>query len=194
MTENTDGTAESGGDVQRRMSLAGVDDVPDEHELTIDVELLESIVTAAHTAHLRVTATDESSRKRRLTIGTGRCNLFNRGKGQSRPKGLWLHAPSSTESIDRVGERWTADRDPDAARGFPMYGCGYPPAIHDEPIVNEYLVWDDYRVEGYMSPGTYRFETSIQVGGGSPISTATTATEPEAEFTWGFALAVENLE
>jgi hypothetical protein len=190
----------SNEDIQRRVSLADVDEVPDEHDLRIEVELLQSTVTDAHTAHLRLTATDETSRKRRIGIGTGKCSLFNRTKGKSEPPGLWLLTPDNTNSAPEDG-RWTVKRNM-----FAAYGCAYRPTVHDEPIINEYTVWDDAEVDGYMTPGTYRFATPIVVGGqgfgsnptiiGDSATTtgdATTATtEPASEFTWGFSLTVEN--
>lgn len=186
----TDHDAES--DIQRRVSLASVDSVPDTHDVRIEVELLKSTVTPAHTAHLRITATNERSAQRRITIGNGQCSLFNRNKGESEPSGLWLHRPNSTKQIDRKSNRWTADRDPTEPRAFLGYGCTYPPTTNDEPIVNEYLVWDDYQVDGYMTAGTYRFATSITVGGQSPVRSTPTATDSESTFVWGFDLSVEN--
>lgn len=180
-------------DIQRCVSLASVDDVPDAYDVQISVELLKSTVTAAQTAHLRVTVTDESSERRQISVGTGQCSLFNRSKGESEPSGLWLHSPNSTKHIDRAGDRWTADRDPDKPRAFLAYGCTY--FSTDEPISNEYLVWDDYQVENYMAPGTYRFATAITVGSVTTTENTTkTATESESEseftFTWGFDLAL----
>jgi hypothetical protein len=204
-TQATNSETTSNGDVQRRIALAGVDEVPDEHDLRIGVEMLQSTVTDEHTAHLRLTATDETSRKRRIGIGTGKCSLFNREKGESEPSGLWLYTPDEAKRLDRAGNRWTEDVDPNGVDAYADYGCGYRPVVHDEPIINEYLVWDDYREEGYMTPGTYRFETSIMVGGQAPGSNPTvignnsttgddptTSSESEGEFTWGFSLAVKN--
>jgi hypothetical protein len=196
----------SNEDIQRRISIAGVDEVPDEHDLRIEIELLQSTVTDEHTAHLRLTATDETSRKRRIGIGTGQCNLFNREKGESEPPGLWLYTPERAKEIDRADNRWTKQQDSDKVRAFADYGCAYRPTVHNEPIINEYLVWDDSWVDGYMTPGTYRFAAAITVGGqafgNNPTiigdnatttgDTATTTTEPASEFTWGFSLAVEN--
>jgi hypothetical protein len=183
----------SNEDIQRRVSVAGVDEVPDKHDLRIEVKLLQSTVTDEHTAHLRLTATDETSRKRRIGIGTGKCSLFNRTKGKSEPPGLWLLTPDGSNS-DPAGNHWTVNRDK-----FLMYGCAYPVVEHNEPIINEYRVWDDAAVDGYMTPGTYRFATSITVGGqplgSNPTTTegtTTATTEPASEFTWGFSLAVEN--
>lgn len=199
-TRTTTSETTSNGDVQRRMSLAGVDEVPDEHDLRIEVELLQSTVTDEHTAHLRLTATDESSRKRRIGIGTGKCSLFNRTKGKSDPPGLWLLTLDGSNS-DPTGGHWTVERNM-----FAAYGCAYPATEHDEPIINEYQVWDDAAVDGYMTSGTYRFETSIAVGGqgfgGNPTmigdnattteDTTTATTKSASEFTWGFSLTVEN--
>lgn len=185
-TQTTSSGTRHNRDIQRRVSLAEVDEIPDKHNLRIEVDLLKSSVTDTHTAHLRLTATDETSRKRRITIGTGQCSLFNRLKGQSEPPGLWLLIPERIDS-DPPNNRWTVDRD-----AFAMYGCGYLPTVHNEPIINKYRVWDDADVGGYMTPGTYRFATSITVGS-RPLETNTaTTTESATDFTWGFSLTVEN--
>lgn len=184
-TAETDGEGEASA-VQRRVSLAGVDDVPEKHQLTIDVELLESTVTAAHTARLRVTTTNEGP-KRKISIMEDKCSLFNRTSGLSEQPGLMLHRPSRTQWIDRPGNRWVRDRPSNEARVNAAYGCGNRIYSGGESIINEYLVWDDYQVEGYMTPGTYRFAEPVRI---KPPGAAF-ETEPTAKFTWGFSLVVE---
>lgn len=172
------------GDLQRRTSIANLDDVPGEYDLRIEVELLQETITPEHTARLRLTAIDGTSRKRRIGIGTGDCGPFNREKGRSDPPGLWLLTPDGTNDTPTDG-RWTVERN-----AFAAYGCAFVAVRHDEPIVNRYEVWDNSAVDGYMKPDTYRFETSITVGG-SAFGTAATTTERAGSFTWGFDLTVE---
>lgn len=185
-TTDANGAAESGSD-ERRVSLAGVDDVPAKHAITIDVELLEETVTPDHTARLRVTTTNEGER-RRLSVSEGRCNLFNRSGGASETPGLWLHRPKSREWIEREGDRWTRNRDADEPRGYLMYGCGARSYDSGESVASDYLVWDDYREEGYMEPGTYRFGEDVLVRSADETPSADTKL---AEFVWGFDLRVE---
>jgi len=175
-----------GSTVQRRISLANVDGVPDEHQLNIEVELLESTVRATHSARLHVTTTNEGS-KRKISIAEGKCGLFNRLSGLSETPGLILHRPSRTQWIDRAGSRWVRDRPADEVRVIATYGCVNRVYAAGESVVNRYLVWDDYQVDGYMTPGTYRFAEPVRI----KQPDAGFEAEPTAEFTWGFSLAVE---
>ncbi|WP_231184483.1 hypothetical protein [Haladaptatus sp. DYF46] len=173
-------------EVQRRMSLAGVDEVPKKYGVRIDVELLNGAVTAADTAHLRVTVTNEGE-KRRFSAGEGMCNPFNRDEGKSETSGLWLHEPKDTKWIERKGDRWTRDRDQNERRAFANYACLPRTYEAGESLATEYLVWDDYQVGGYMDPGTYRFEVPIAIHpSGSKFG------DPTAEFDWGFDLRVDD--
>ena len=131
--------------IQRRVSLAGADDIEREHDLRIEVEALETTITASHTAKLRVTTTNEGE-KRRISIGTGACTLFNRSRGASEQPGLFLHSPGSDEWIERAGNRWTRDADPSRERAWAAVGCVPPVYAEGESVTNEYAVWDDYQI------------------------------------------------
>lgn len=174
-------------EVQRRMSLANVDEVREKYAVGIDAELSEETVTAAHTARLRVTVANEGE-KRKLSAGEGMCNPFNREKGKSENPGLWLHEPEDTEWIERKGDRWTRDRSPNEQRMFPNYGCLPREYEEGESVTTEYAVWDDYRVVGYMGPGTYRFEEQIRIYAPKYDDWKDTL----GEFRWGFDLRVED--
>ena len=187
-----DGTPGVDGEneIERRISLAGVDDVPEQHRLTIEVKLLESTVTTDHTARLRVTTTNKGA-KRQISIADGRCSIFNRGEGESTPPGLWLYRPEDAENFERDGHRWRRDRDPNGPpRGYAAYGCNSPVYATGDSITSKYLVWDDYRTAGYMNSGTYRF--AVEVFLYDPNNDVETPSE--ANFTWGFDLAVANHE
>jgi hypothetical protein len=179
--------------VQRRVSPAGADDTEREHDLRIEVDLLEATVTPAYTARVRVRTTNEGP-ERRLSIGEDGCSLFNRDGGASDPPGVYLYPPDSAKWLDRAGNRWTADADPGDPRAWAAYGClslGYAPG---ESVTNEYFVWDDYRVDGYLRPGTYRFEEPVRVLPPDGPTTSTPDREPIAEFDWGFELTITNPE
>ena len=66
--------------------------------------------------------------------------------------------PHSTKWIDRSGDRWTRKADPDDPKAWAACGCLSRVYTEGESVTNEYVLWDDYRVEGYLVPDTYRFE------------------------------------
>jgi len=174
--------------LQRTVSVASVDSVPAGFEVEMDAELLRSRVTDTATAHLRITTTNTGS-SRSISVAPDDCSLLNRSKGGSdRPAGLWLHDPESAQHIDRDGNRWEADRDADEPRAYAAYGCLKKEYAGGESVENEYVLWSDYRVEGYMEPGTYRWEEEVSVSEGE----TPTGTADENSFTWGFSLTVED--
>lgn len=172
------------GDIHRRVALADQDTVLDGLQVRIEVEVLEPAIRDAHTARLRITTTNEGGR-RALSVGTGPCRLFNRAASTSNPSGLILHAPASSLHIDRETNRWVGDTPADTPRVFRGYGC--PPRVFEpgETVSDEYAVWHDDQVAGYLVPGIYRWETPIQIWDGP----ATEDIEPTA-IRWGFALSV----
>lgn len=173
-------------DVQRLVALESVDDDGAGHDVQIDAEVVESSVTADHPARVRVTTTNEG-RKRDVSVTRGQCCLFNRSAGASDPAGLWLHRVGSADHVERDGDRWTRDAPVDQHRVYAAYGCLARTYESGESVTNEYYVWDDYRVEGYFPPGTYRFAEPVTVsepGTGSEDG-------PIATFTWGFSVRVE---
>ena len=177
-----------GRTLQRRVSLASQDVVAEEHELRLNVEVLDPTVTADRTALIRVTTTNEGP-PRSLSIGRSGCDLLNRSRGGSdTPAGLWLHSPDRTEHIDRVPGKWVADRPATQGRAYPAYGCTPTTYESGNSLSNEYELWDDYRVEGYLTPGTYRWEEDIQVW---KDATDAFGDDPSATLTWGFSLSVE---
>jgi hypothetical protein len=47
-------------------------------------------------------------------------------------------------------------------------------------------VWDDYRVPGYLKPGTYRWEGTVYVAEQDPDSND--SEDSTEQFDWGFGL------
>lgn len=171
---------------ERTITVESVDDTPQEHAVSIDVSMLHESVTAEQPARLRVTTTN-TGRRRAISISQGRCSLFERWDGGSDdPPGLWLYDPDAASRIDRVDERWVADRPRDEPRVFPDYGC--VPRDYDagEAVTNRYVVWDDYAVAGYLSPGTYRWRQEVRVS-----ESGSHGDEELGSFHWGFSLVVE---
>lgn len=172
--------------VQRQVSLADVDDVPD-HPVAIDAELLNGAVTGEDPARVRVTVTNEADEKRYFTNNDGECALFNRGGGASDPAGAHLHQPDfpgyagPCADPTRRGNLWQLDLSSSTQCLVQDYGCA--PVAYDagETKSTTYQVWDDYTVKGYLPPDTYRFEERVILG----------ENEGDEEFRWGFSLIVE---
>lgn len=173
---------------ERRVSIENQDSVPDDHDMQIQVEVLESEITDGNTARLRVTTTNMGS-KRKISVDSGKCDLFNRNRGGSdSPPGLWLYHVDRTEYLDRKDDRWVPDVPSNQPRGFASYGC--TPVVYDggESVSTEYEMWDDYRVDGYLEPGTDRWEQDVFIW---DDPTAEWNETPSATVTWGFSLSVE---
>jgi len=186
-TERTPTNPSNSNDIQRYVSLEDVDDVPSEYNVNIDVNLIRSKVTDSETARLSITTTNTGSR-RSISVLQDKCGLLNRAKGRSdQPKGLWLYIPQRTEHIPREGDHWEADWDPDKLQGYPDYACGMREYTAGESLKNEYVLWDDYQIEGYMEPGTYRWNQKVSVSKqGTPTETSSQKT-----FIWGFEVNIE---
>lgn len=178
-------------DQPRTVNLENQDEVPKRHQVSVGVEVLEPAITAAHTARIRVTTTNEGP-ARSLSVGPDKCNLFNRDRaGSDDPAGLWLYQSEDSPDANRKGERWVLDRSQSQHRSFATYGC-LPRAYESaESVSTEYEVWDDYRIEGYLQPGTYRWEEEIQIWDDTD---AKDTDSPSATFTWGFSISVENAD
>lgn len=85
------------------------------------------------------------------------------------------------------GREWVRDRPADEPRGYPAYACLQKVYESGESVSNEHLLWDDYRVEGYLGAGTYRWKEEVTIGGPEePVDAGSLGS-----FTWGFSLALE---
>jgi hypothetical protein len=170
------------------VSVVGIDPVPDDLDLSIDIELLEPKITADHTARLRISTTNNGP-ERAISLGTGQhCHPFNRTLSVSDPAGLMLQHSGINRTNDRKENRWELDLPPDESPAYRMYGC--PPRVYavDESVNDEYGIWHDYRADGYLNPGRYRWERAVQVWDG-PV---TDGVEPTSELSWGFSLTIED--
>lgn len=181
------GGSSGGGSLQRQVSLADQDAVAGDHELRINVELLEPSITDTQPARVQITTTNEGPR-RALSIGIDGCVLFNRDRGGSdEPPGLWLHTLETAKNIERTENRWVRDAPADQLREYLAYGCRPREYDAGESVTNKYEIWDDYRVDGYLDSGTYRWEEEVSIWH-DPSS----AEEADTTLTWGFSLTNEH--
>lgn len=179
---NLTSTAKTDSSLQRRVSLASQDSVPEEHELEITVDLLEDNITDDHTAKLLFRATNEGS-DRKISLGRGQCHPFNRSRGASdEPEGLWLYTEDDADDLDRNGDKWQADKSPDRARVSGNFACIPLPYQSDESIEIKYEVWDNYAASGYLDPGTYQWNKHITIEDN----------DSEEQVEWSFSLEVSD--
>jgi len=145
--------------LQRRISLAREESVPDEYQIRVEATILESTITDTHPARIRVTITNDGP-AREISVSTGRCSLFNRWSQTSHPRGLWLGSADDPQYVTEQGPRWVVDP---PEKGFPDYGCAGRTYGTGESVHNEYTIYHDGRSGGYLESGTYRFEEEFFV-------------------------------
>jgi hypothetical protein len=166
---------------ERRVFLDGTGDLPSDAGVGIDIEQLGRRITQDGTVGYRVTTTNRE-REKRISVASGpRCCLFNRERGGSQPGSLWLHHVDDqpTESDD---QRWSADRPADEPRTFEEYECSPRPFTAGESVTNEYRLWADYRLAGYIPAGAYRFRTEVVVDAEG---------EGSRSYDWEFSVTVD---
>lgn len=174
------------GDVQRRVTLVGQDSAPDQTAIELTAEVTQPWVTAERTALVRISTTNRGS-KRAFSVGEDRCAIFNRVQKKSdEPAGLWLHRQPE-DAPTRVENKWVADKPTDETRVHAAYGC--PPRAYEsgETVSTTYQVWHDYREDGYLNSGEYRWEQGIKVWDDPE---ADGGSDPGEKFSWRFTLRV----
>lgn len=167
--------------------LDAQDAVPDKYDISIDVEVTNSEFTEDKPGIIRITTTNNGERVK-LSAGSGKCSLFVKSRGGSdEPAGLWLHKPEIAERINRKEGRWVADKPSDAPRGSANYGCGMETYQAGQSKSEIFQVWDDYQIDGYLVPNTYRWETPVSISEETPETDG-----GEGSFSWGFSLTLKS--
>lgn len=179
-------TCESPG--TRRIELTGTATVPDEARVSATATVERERSTANAPVRVAVALTNDGSDREIDVIDDRRCHVLNRGTGRSDPNGLWLYRVGDAPT-DRAGDCWTRDLPPRDSVGFDGYGCGRYPFESRETVATTYEVWDDYTIDGYLRPGTYRFDVSIALWTGPADGENGTTSEPTV-VDWWFELAV----
>ncbi len=137
-----------------------------------------------------MTATNTGA-ERFISIGHDARGIFNREKGRSTPKGLWLYSRTESGALDRKGSKWTLDKPANELMGSPAYRCEAYRYDRNRSVSTTYFVWDDYKVDGYLKPGTYRFSVPVRVYRASTAADRRyETTDPLAAFDWGVSLSV----
>ena len=100
----------------RRIELTGIESI-DATDLSIAPTVQRARSTSTAPATLTVTITNEGD-DRAVDVTDGpRCHPFDRGRGRSDPRGLWLYRAGDTPD-DRAGECWTRAAVPPDSVGF----------------------------------------------------------------------------
>ena len=141
--------------LQRRVSIAEEDPVPEGYGVRVEARCLEATITDEHTARIRLTVANEGP-ERMIAVSTGGCALFNRYSQSSRPRGVWLTRAEDLGYVSENGPEWVAEPPEDG--GFPDYGCAGRTFATGESVSVEYAVYDDVRAGGYLPRGRYWFE------------------------------------
>ena len=172
------------GTDERHVRLENVDSIPDVHQLRINIELLESRITDSQTARLAITTTNQGP-KREISIGNESwCVILNRHHCRSDPKGVFLYRSDWAKSLKRDGKRWIPHPS-DQWMAFNDGVCPEKTYDSEESVRTEYEVWDDHKSDGYLQPGTYRWQRRISI-----YPPDTPASEAPV-VTWGFSLSME---
>jgi hypothetical protein len=177
-------TVSRAGTDERHVRLENVDSIPDVHQLRINIELLESQITDSQTARLAITTTNQGP-KREISIGNESwCVILNRHHCRSDPRGVFLYRSDRAKSLKRDGKRWI----PHPSDQWMAFNDGVCPAKtydSEESVRTEYEVWDDHKYDGYLQPGTYRWQRRI------PLYPSDIPASEAPVVTWGFSLSME---
>ena len=173
--------------VQRELALVDEVDLPDEHGVTVDVTLLEPLVTDDHPARLEITTTNEGE-ARTIYPASGECLPFEYpDSGSEEPPGLWLHHSTSPGAVREHPDRWIEDEPANESRIGDLLYCSGREYEPGESVDSTYEIWWDYQVPGYFEPNTYRFEAEVRIW---EETTDVDPGNPDIELTWGFSLEV----
>lgn len=142
------------------------------------------MATKNHPAQVQVSLTNEGQ-TRWIQVGP-RCPLFWKCSWASSLDGLLLTFSEEPRFVAESGPRWVINPPEDLT--FGDAGCGRREYKNGESLRTEYTVYDDGRVDGYLEPGTYRFNDGfgLQPNGGSESETS-----GPVVVSWRFSLTIE---
>lgn len=176
----------SGPSHSEEIALVEQGTIPDDIEFDIRAEVTDATYSDERPAQFEIVVENTGERKRISIYNfdeTLDCHLFNRFRaGPKNTKGLWLNTPHKAEHLSRNGNRWEQDRPQDDTRMWAAYGCGTALYESGETFTQTYQVWHDYRVDGYLNPGTYRWEQDVAV---------VYADQSDTIFDWGLTLELK---
>jgi len=166
----------SGGDHQRRITVAEVDEVPARYSVDLGAEMVEEVSNNADPARVRVTLTNTGDRS--FTVTTGWPKVFGGLVSDEVDPGLLLVAPEYAAPM----------RDPDCRKPLGSYSIqssavrmSLDPATR-KSITFEIWGQSDNDSSNCLPEGTYTFSSEYDVG------------SDDNTFNWGFSLAVDRME
>ena len=170
----------------RRVELTDADSVDDAHGFAIDVSVLEPDVTPERTARVRIQITNQGD-TRHIAPPLPDEGVFSGYRdATSNPAGLLLlHVTGNRSDDPDDGDGRWSEQNPNGGGGEGKGTWEFPSG---ETQTHEYRVFDDSDEEGYIEPGSYRFETELlhKPLDGDDQSWSSTV--------WGFTLDVSRVE
>jgi len=140
---------------ERTVSLVGVDEEPS--YLDVSVEVVESQITAAHTATVRLSLENVGSRESSIGIDRRPEPISSTGPDDSDGASTVLSlVPTGSTQPDPIDGCWKTER-----AGGPWNGSAGGQGIRLSPgrsYTNEYLLWDSKPDSRCMPPGEYQFD------------------------------------
>ncbi len=159
----------------RHVSMEAINEVPDLHSISLDVQLMNSLVTREHPARIRITMSNRS-RTDRVYV-TGYMRVFGEVWSAETAPGLVLLPPELPLEFEdhqfRPTERNIAFDAAEIVNRLPP----------DESTSIQYDVWDAPQNTGEpLKPGTYRFQ--------SEYIRYSSCGNLEDSFVWGVTLSI----
>lgn len=167
------------------IAIVEQDSVPQDFDITIQAEVTNATYSDEQPAQIEIVVENTGDREYIQIYSNEniQCQLFN--KSEAKPentRGLWLYPAGDAKLLSRQGDKWVEDRPQDESRQYAAYGCGIASYESGETFSQLYQVWHDYRADGYLNPGTYRWEDQVGVGNSERINNT---------FRWGFEIELK---
>lgn len=168
---------------RRRVSFVDITQPDPEHEVAIEVRMTEPEVTHDHPAMVEIRITNEGPD--RVFSGVPHQGVFQpfHDAASEDPPGLVLRHQRKdryTPDPDDSDGQWSIP-DPGAGGGEIPGGSRFESGTS---FTEEYAVYDDAKIEGYYSPGTYGFSSYLNYTNSDAEDESSTRME------WGLELDV----
>lgn len=166
--KNTDRSCREDADKVVELQKSGT--ISPELNISITAEIDKNIISSDKTATLQTSVINEGEDREINIRDDSKCHLFNRGSGRSTPPGIWIYRDEDTPD-DRLEDCWTRNLSSEEEPPFDDYSCPFEHFPTGDSITTSYEIWDDHTNNGYLSPGTYRFDTVFMtsgINGGGP--------------------------
>lgn len=154
---------------------------PSEYNIDCELEMTNSRYSEDSPVQLKVSYTN---------IGTDRrisnCAPFVKRERASLDASLWLCHPNQVEISKDDKKQWQVDTEVDPDQ-IPLGVCTLGDFNANDTISEQYYLLDNSNTRGYLTPGSYTWETTVVLAGDGPTPKDPSKVETES-FTWGFTI------